>query len=150
MKKYEFEELTKKFYTIAEAILLYDSGNHSEYNKDDLDEQLDDIHAEIVEAASTIAQHLINNIDNDYNGEVEMTIEDLDNIRYLNFILDMAWACRTCGYSPETLGLTKSYGNDNSMCDPEFYVWKCRRSEDKYFDYRGFVDLLEKYELIID
>ena len=151
MKAYEFEDLKNRYYAITEAIELYDSGNHSEYNKDDLDQELDDIHAEICEAASTIAQYLINKIDNDYNGvKVEMTDKDLDNIHYLNFLLDMVCDCRTYGYSPEVFGLTKSYGNDNSMCDPEFYVWKCRRSEDKYFNYRGFLDLLEKYELIID
>ena len=150
MKEYEFEELRKKYWTITEAIELYGSGNHSEYNKDCLDEELDTIHEEICEAASTIAQYLINKIDNKDYGEVEMTDKDLDNIKYLNILLDMVWDCRAYGYSPEALGLTKSYGNDNSMCDPEFYVWKCRRSEDKYFNYRGFLDLLEKYELIID
>ena len=80
MKKYEFEELKNQYYTITEAIKLYDSGNHSEYDEDDLNEELDNIHVEICEAASDIAQYLINKIDNDYNGEeVKMTDKDFES-----------------------------------------------------------------------
>ena len=152
MKKYEFEELKKKYCTITEAIELYDSGNHSEYNKDLLDEQLDDIHTEICEAASDIAQYLINKIDGaeDDGEKVKMTDKDLDNINYLNTLLDMACDCRAYGYSPEVFSLTKSYGNDNSFADLEFYIGRCKRSEYEYFGYREFLQLLEEYELIIE
>ena len=149
MKKYEFEELKKQYCKITEAISLYDSGNHSEYNKDCLDQELDNIHSDICNAASDIAQYLINKIDN----EVKMTDKDLDNIKYLNILLDMAWNCRAYCDSPELFGLTKSYGEgiSNSAVD-DFYIYSCKRSEYEYttFDYREFLQLLEDYELIIE
>lgn len=152
MKKYEIEELKNQYCKITEAIELYDSGNHSEYDKDCLDEQLDDIHFKICESASDIAQYLINKIDDaEENGEeVKMTDKDLDNIKYLNFLLDLSIDCRTYDDSPEVFGLTQSYGNDNCACDPDFYVGLCRRSKDVCFGLRGFLNLLEEYELIID
>lgn len=152
MKEFEFEELRKKYWTITEAISLYDSGNHSEYNEDCLNDQLDEVHAEICEAATDIAQYLINKIDDaeDCGEKVKMTNEDLDNIKYLNILLDMAWNCRAYGYSPELFGLTKNYGNDNSFADPEFGIGRCKRSGYFSFGYREFLQLLEDYGLIIE
>ena len=152
MKKYEFEELKNQYYTITEAIKLYDSGNHSEYDEDDLNEELDKIHIELCEAVSDIAQYLINKIDNDYNGaKVKMTKEDLDNIHYLNALYDMAADCRDYGESPEVLGLTNSYGSGLlDSIGADFYISRCRRSKYKYFGYSEFLQLLEKYELITD
>ena len=151
MKEFEFEELRKQYWTITEAILLYDSGNHSEYDEDALNEQLDDIHEELCDAASDIAKELINKIDS-YGDrkKVKMTNEDLDNIKYLNILFDMAWTCKAYSDSPEDFGLTKSYGNDNSFADPYFYVGRCRRSKELYFGYREFLHLLEEYELTTD
>ena len=152
MNKSEFEELKKKFYTITEAILLYDSGNYSEYDEDDLNEELDNIHVEICEAASYIAQYLINKIDKyGDRSKVKMTNEDLDNIHYLNDLFDMAWACKAYAYAPEDFGLTKSYGNGViDSVGADFYVGRCRRSEGLYFGYTEFLQLLEEYELVID
>lgn len=152
MKKYEFEELKNRYYTITEAIALYDSGNHSEYDEDDLNDELDNIHVEICEAASDIAQYLINKIDNDYNGaKVEMSKEDLDNIHYLNSLYDWACACRDYCEEPEYFDLTKSYGSGLlDSIGADFYIGHCRRSEYKYFGYSEFLQLLEKYELITD
>ena len=149
MKKYEFEELKKKYYTITEAIALYDSGNHSEYDEDDLNDELDNIHVELCEAVSDIAQYLINKIDD--GEEVKMTKKDLADIHYLNALYDMAWTCKAYAYSPEDFGLTNSYGNGViDSIGADFYISHCRRSEGKYFGYNEFYQLLEKYELIID
>ena len=149
MKKFEFEELKKQYCKITEAIKLYDSGNHSEYDEDDLNDDLDNIHIEICEAASDIAQYLINKIDNDYNGEeVKLTAKDLANIHYLNALYRMACNCKDYCYEPEAFGLTNFYGNgvlDGIGAD--FYIGHCRRSKYKYFGYNEFLNLLEKYEL---
>ena len=152
MKKYEFEELKKNYYAITEAISLYDSGNHSEYDEDDLNDELDNIHVEICETASDIAQHLINKIDSeDDRAKVKMTNEDLDNIHYLNALYDWACACRDFSESPEAFDLTNSYGSGLlDSIGADFYVAHCRRSEYKYFGYTEFLQLLEKYELITD
>ena len=154
MNKYEFDALKKEYSTITEAIKLYDSGNHSEYNKDLLDEQLDKIHEEICDAASDIAQYLIDKIDDaEDNGEkVKMTKKDWANIDYLNSLGYMACKCRDCGESPEEyLGLTKSYGNGyiNSI-GADFYVCSRRRSEYTRYGYSEFWQLLNEYGLIID
>lgn len=150
MKKYEFEELRKQYWTITEAILLYDSGNHSEYDEDCLNEQLDEIHEELCDAASDIAKELINKIDRyGDRAKVKMTNEDLDDIKYLNILFDMAWTCKAYSYSPKDFGLTKSYGNGViDSVGADFYVGRCRRSEVVYFGYREFLQLLEEYELI--
>ena len=155
MKKYEFEELKKKYYTITEAISLYDSGNHSEYNKDCLDQELDDIQADICNAASDIAQYLINKIDDaEYDGKkVKMTDKDLDNIKYLNSLLEMAWYCKAYADTPEAFDLTKSYGSGIlNSASADFYIGSCKRSEYEYsdFGYREFLHVLEEYELITD
>ena len=153
MKKYEYEELKKNYCTITEAIKLYDSGNHSEYDEDELNEQLDSIHEEICDAASDIAQYLIDKIDDAeyYLEEVKMTNKDLDDIKYLNSLLDMARICRDFCYKPEAFGLTNSYGNGvlNGI-GADFYISHCRRSEYTSFGYDQFLQLLEKYELITD
>ena len=144
MKKCEFEELKKQYCKITEAIALYDSGNHSEYNEDLLNDHLDEIHFEICEEASYIAQYLINKIDK----KVKMTDKDLANIRYLNALYDMAWNCRAYCYSPELFDLTKSYGNgviDGIGAD--FYIGNCKRREQRYFGYEQFLQLLEEYKL---
>lgn len=148
--KHEFEELKNKYYVIAEAIELYDSGKHPEYNEDWLNEQLDSIHIELCDAVSDIAQYLIDKIDEtDGGAEVEVTGEDLDNIHYLNVLYDMAMDCKTYGESPEEFGLTNSYGNGViSSIGADFYVGCCKRSGYKYFGYKEFLQLLETYELI--
>ena len=154
MNKYEFEALKKEYSTITEAIKLYDSGKHSEYNEDLLNEQLDKIHEEICDAASDIAQYLIDKIDDaEENGEkVKMTNKDWVNIKYLNSLGYMACICRDHCESPEEyLGLTKSYGNGyiNSI-GADFYVWSCRKKEYTRYGYKEFYQLLEEYGLIID
>ena len=149
MTEFEFYELKKQYCKITEAITLYDSGNHSEYNEDLLNEQLDEIHEEICEAASDIAQYLINKIDKyGDRAKVKMTKEDLADIDYLNALFDMAWNCKAFGDTPEDFGLTKSYGNgviDSAGAD--FYVGRCRGREEVYFCYREFLQLLDEYEL---
>ena len=153
MNKYEFEALKKEYNTITEAIKLYDSGKHSEYNEDLLDEQLDKIHEEICDAASDIAQYLIDKIDDaKEDGEkVKMTNKDLANIDYLNSLCYMACNCRDYCESPESFDLTKSYGNGyiNSV-GADFNVWSCRKSEYTKYGYEEFWQLLNEYELIID
>ena len=154
MNKYEFEALKKEYSKITEAIKLYDSGKHSEYNEDSLDEQLDKIHEEICDAASDIAQYLIDKIDDaEDNGEkVKMTKKDLANIDYLNSLCYMACKCRDYCESPEEyLGLTKSYGNGyiNSV-GADFNVWSRRKSEYTKYGYEEFWRLLNEYELTID
>ena len=149
MKKGEFEELKKQYCTITEAIALYDSGNHSEYDEDDLNEELDEIHAEICEEASYIAQCLINKIDKEGDrAKVKMTGKDLANIHYLNALYDIALNCKAYSESPELFGLTKSYGNgviDGIGAD--FYIGSCKITEKRYFGYEQFFQLLEEYEL---
>ena len=153
MNKYEFEALKKEYSTITEAIKLYDSGKHSEYNEDDLDEQLDKIHEEICDIASDIAQYLIDKIDDaEDNGEkVKMTKKDLANIDYLNSLVYMAYTCRDYCEDPEVFDLTKSYGNGyiNSV-GADFNVRSCRKSEYTKYGYEEFWRLLNEYELIID
>ena len=153
MTKFEFVELKKKYSTVTEAIKLYDSGNHSEYNEDLLNEQLDKIHEEICDAASEIAQYLIDKIDDaEDNGEkVKMTNKDWDNICYLERLGYMACNCRDHYYDPERFDLTKSYGNGyiNSI-GADFYVCSRRHSEYTRYGYRDFWLLLNEYELIID
>ena len=153
MNKYEFEALKKEYSTITKAIKLYDSGKHSEYNEDLLDEKLDKIHEEICDAASEIAQYLIDKIDDaEDNGEkVKMTKKDLADIDYLDSLYRMACECRDYCEWPEVFDLTKSYGNGyiNSI-GADFYVGSCKRSKYTTFDYGGFWQLLGKYELIID
>ena len=151
MKEFEFEELRKQYWNITEAILLYDSGKHSEYDEDALNEQLDDIHEELCDAASDIAKELINKIDK-YGDrkKVKMTDKDLEDIKYLNILFDMAWTCKAYAYSPEDFGLTKGYGNGViDSVGADFYVGRCRRREDVYFGYREFLNLLDEYELTI-
>lgn len=152
MKKFEFEELKKRYYTITEAIELYDSGNHSEYDEDDLNEELDSIHAELCEAVSDIAQYLIDKIDETGDrAKVKMTNKDLANIHYLNALYYMALDCKTYGESPELFGLTNSYGNGViDSIGADFYVSCCKRSECSYYGYREFLQLLEEYGLIED
>lgn len=152
MKKYEFEELRNQYCKITEAISLYDSGNHPEYNEDLLNEELDIIHEELCDAASDIAKELINKIDRyGDRAKVKMTNEDLDDIKYLNILFDMAWTCKAYSYSPEDFGLTKGYGNGViDSIGADFYVGRCRRSEGLYYGYREFLQLLEEYELTID
>ena len=152
MKEFEFEELRKQYWTITEAILLYDSGNHSEYNEDDLNEELDEVHAGLCDAASDIAKELINKIDRyGDRAKVKMTDKDLNDIKYLNILFDMAWTCKAYSYSPEDFGLTKSYGNGViDSVGADFYVGRCRRSEVIYFGYREFLQLLDEYELTTD
>ena len=153
MNKYQFEALKKEYSKITEAIKLYDSGKHSEYNEDDLDEQLDKIHEEICDAASEIAQYLIDKIDDaeDDGKKVKMTKRDLADIDYLNSLGYMACNCRDYCEEPERYDLTKSYGNGyiNSI-GADFYVWSCRHSEYTRYGYREFWQLLNEYGLIID
>lgn len=149
MKKYEFEELKNQYCKITEAIELYDSGNHSEYDEDDLNDELDKIHVELCEAVSDIAQYLIDKIDD--GEEVKMTKKDLADIHYLNALYNMACSCKDYCYEPELFDLTKSYGNgviDGIGAD--FYVCSCKRGKYLSFGYREFYQLLEEYELIID
>lgn len=152
MKKYEFEDLKNQYFKITEAIKLYDSGNHSEYDEDDLNDDLDNIHIELCEAAVDLAQYLINKIDSeDDTAKVKMTKEDLNNIHYLNSLFAMACNCKDYSYLPEEFGLTNSYGNgviDGIGAD--FYIRHCRRSEYKHFGYSQFSHLLEEYRLLID
>lgn len=152
MKKYEFEDLKNQYFKITEAIKLYDSGNHSEYDEDDLNDELDNIHIELCDAVTDLAQYLINKIDSEDDiTKVKMTKKDLNNIYYLNSLLNMAFSCKDYNYSPEEFGLTNSYGNgviDNIGAD--FYIRHCRRSEYKHFGYGQFLQLLKEYELIID
>ena len=152
MNKSEFEELKNQYCTITEAISLYDSGNHSEYNEDLLNEQLDEIHEDICEAASDLAKELINKIDKYGNrAKVKMTDKDLADIKYLNILFDMAWTCKAYSYSPEDFGLTKGYGNGViDSVGADFCVGRCRRSEEIYFGYREFLQLLDEYGLAID
>lgn len=152
MRKFEFEELKKKYFTITEAIKLYDSGKHSEYNEDDLDEQLDKIHEEICDAASEIAQYLIDKIDEKGDrSKVKMTKNDLANIDYLNSLGYMACNCRDYSESSEDFNLTKSYGNGYiDSIGADFYIWSCRHSEYTRYGYKEFWQLLNEYELIID
>ena len=149
MNKSEFEELKNRYWNITEAIELYDSGNHSEYNEDDLNEELDIIHEDICEAASDIAQYLINKIDKyGDRAKVKMTKEDLDNIDYLNALFDMAWNCKAYCDTPKDFGLTKSYGNGViDSVGEDFYVFSYKRDDGLYFCYRDFLQLLEEYEL---
>lgn len=153
MNKYEFEALKKEYSKITEAIKLYDSGKHSEYNEDLLDEQLDKIHEEICDAASDIAQYLIDKIDDaEYNEEkVKLTNKDWANIDYLNSLGYMACNCRDYCEDPERFDLTKGYGNGyiNSI-GADFYVCSCRRSEYTRYGYREFWQLLNEYELTTD
>ena len=152
MNKYEFEALKKEYSTITEAIKLYDSGKHSEYNEDLLDEQLDKIHEEICDVASEIAQYLIDKIDEKGDiAKVKMTKKDLADIDYLKSLFYMACNCRDYCLSPEHFGLTNCYGNGyiNSI-GVDFYVWNCKRSKYTRFGYGEFWQLLVKYELVID
>ena len=153
MNKYEFEALKKEYSIITEAIKLYDSGKHSEYNEDLLDEQLDKIHEEICDAASEIAQYLIDKIDDaEKDGaKVKMTNKDLNNICYLNSLYFMACNCRDYCESPEHFDLTKCYGNGyiNSI-GADFNVWSRRKIEYTIYGYGGFWQLLVEYELTID
>ena len=152
MKEFEFEELRKQYWTITEAILLYDSGKHSEYDEDDLNEELDEIHAGLCDAAADLAKELINKIDRyGDRSKVKMTDDDLADIKYLNILFEMAWTCKAYAYSPEDFGLTKGYGNGViDSIGADFYVGCCRRSEYKYYGYREFLQLLDDYELTID
>ena len=153
MNKYQFEALKKEYSTVTEAIKLYDSGKHSEYNKDLLDEQLDKIHEEICDAASEIAQYLIDKIDEKGDrAKVKMTNRDWANIKYLNSLGYMACKCRDHCESPEEyLGLTKSYGNGYiDSIGADFYVWSCRKQEYTRYGYKEFYQLLDEYGLIID
>lgn len=153
MNRFEFEKLEKQCFKITAAIILYDSGKHSEYNEDLLDEQLDKIHEEICDAASDIAQYLIDKIDDaeDYGKTVIMTNKDLDNIDYLNSLSNMACICRDFGESPEAFGLTKSYGNGYiDSVGADFYVCSRRRSEYTIYGYEEFWQLLNEYGLITD
>lgn len=152
MKRFEFEELKNQYCKITEAIALYDSGNHSEYDEDDLNEELDNIHVELCEAASDIAQYLINKIDKyGDRAKVKMTDKDLADIKYLNALFDMAWNCKAYSYSPEDFGLTNSYGNGViDSIGADFYIHSCRRSENSYFGYREFLQLLEVYGISTD
>ena len=152
MNKYEFEALKKEYSTITEAIKLYDSGKHSEYNEDLLDEQLDKIHEEICDAASEVAQYLIDKIDEKGDiAKVKMTKKDLADINYIKSLFYMACNCRDYCLSPEHFDLTKCYGNGyiNSI-GADFYVWSCKRSKYTRFGYGEFWQLLVKYELVID
>lgn len=153
MTKFEFEELKKKYRTITEAIKRYDSGKRLLYSEYLLDEQLDKIHEEICDAASDIAQYLIDKIDDaEDNGEkVKMTNKDLANIDYLNSLFYMACICRDYFEEPERYDLTISYGNGylNSV-GADFYVCSCRHSEYTRYGYAEFYKLLEEYELTTD
>lgn len=153
MNKYEFEALKKEYSTVTEAIKRYDSGKRLLYSEYLLDDQLDRIHEEICDAASDIAQYLIDKIDDaEDNGEkVKMTKKDLANIEYLNSLIYMACTCRDYCEEPERFGLNISYGNGyiNSI-GADFYVCSCRHSEYTRYCYGGFYKLLEEYELIID
>ena len=152
MNKSEFEELRKQYWTITEAILLYDSGNHSEYDEDLLNENLDEIHEDICDAASDLAKELINKIDKyGDRSKVKMTDDDLADIKYLNILFDMAWTCKAYSDSPEDFGLTKSYGNGViDSIGADFCVGFCKKSRCFYFGYREFMYLLEEYELTTD
>lgn len=145
----EFEELKNQYYAIIEAIELYDSGNHSEYNEEWLNYQLDSVHMDICDAASDMAQYLIYKID---NGEkLETTGEDLDNIRYLNVLYNMAASCKVLGEEPEAFELNNTYGNGViDSIGADFYVFYCKRSEYSFYGYSEFFQLLEEYGLIID
>ena len=151
LTKQEFEELKNEYYYITEAIELYDSGNHPEYgyNEEWLNYQLDSVHMDLCDAASDIAQYFIYKID---NGEkLEKTGEDLDNIRYLNFLYDMAASCKVLGEAPEAFELNNCYGNGVvDSIGADFYVFYCKRREESYFGYSEFFQLLEEYGLIID
>ena len=149
MNKSEFEELKNRYWNITEAIELYDSGNHSEYNEDCLNVDLDIVHEDICEAVSDIAQYLINKIDKyGDRAKVKMTDEDLANIDYLNALFDMAWNCKAYGDTPEDFGLTKSYGSGYiDSIGTDFYIGRCRRREEVYFCYRDFLQLLDEYGL---
>ena len=153
MNKYQFEALKKEYSTITEAIKLYDSGKHSEYNEDLLDEQLDKIHEEICDVASEIAQYLIDKIDDAENDgkKVKMTKRDLADIDYLNSLYYMACKCRDYCDDPEAFDLTKGYGNGviNSI-GADFYVWSCRKSQYTRYGYNEFWQLLGEYNLITD
>lgn len=139
MTRNEFMELKNKFSTISEAIMLYDSGNHSEYNKDDLDKQLDDIHKVLCIATSDLAQEIIKAID-------EGNAYDSQDVEYLNALFLYCDKCRCYNEGPEMYDLKNSYGNgviDGIGAD--FTVYYNDRTEYKYFGYSEFGDLLETY-----
>ena len=135
----EFDELMNTYAKVCEAIQLFETGNHSEYNKEDLDEQLDDIHRDMCRAASELAQEIIEAID------AGKTYSQKD-VEYLNTLFCYCEECYDLCYTPELFDYNESYGNgviDNIGAD--FDVIHNERTEYKHFSYSGFYNLLNVY-----
>jgi predicted nucleotide-binding protein (sugar kinase/HSP70/actin superfamily) len=141
MTRHEFIELKDRFYRVAEAISLYDSGNHPEYDKDTLDADLNAVHAELCYQASLLAQKLIRALDNGQQ-------VDLEEKHFLNELFIWCDNCRCYSDCSEMLDLTQDYGS--GYVDPigaDFEVFE-NNTEYKFFGYREFYDLLESYTLV--
>lgn len=140
MKRYEFIELCDKYHKVEEAIYLYDSGRHPEYNKEILDETLDDVHKELCYQVSLLAQKLIRAID---NGET-INPEEKD---FLNSLYIFCDNCRCFCDCPDMFDLTHEYGNGLiDSIGADFEVLE-NNTPYKFFGYREFYELLENYNL---
>ena len=140
-----FAELEHDFTMISEMIRSHYNSNPYGLDKEQIDKTLDNIHGQLCKAASTMAQELINSID---NGTYDRRAEETKR-RQLVTLFEMAYSCFAYGMEPVERGLTERYGNGVIDAIGADFVVESERSEHKYFDYGSFYELISDiYEIV--
>jgi hypothetical protein len=132
-----FENCKNDFYRISEMIQLHNTGRHCEYDKDDLDMQLDIVHEEICDVCADFAADLISMLAD--GKKISKKSKEILTVLY-----DWAVECKDYCYLPEIYDLDDSYGNGViDVIGADFYV----RGKG-CFGYKEFLKLLETYDLL--
>lgn len=146
MKQNTYSNLKNKFYSILEAIKLYDSGRHPEYNKDALDTELDEVHYELCDAASEATQVVVDLIDT--HGRKVLNLKSIKRIAdQAAFLADLCRDCYNLCYEPDCFDLNDNYGNGVVDSIGADFCVDCKRSKTHYLGYNAFFNLLEDYEI---
>ena len=136
-----FNNCKADFHRISEAIQLHNTGRHCEYDKDNLDEQLDIVHRELCDACSDFATDLITLVKEGH--PVGQKAKE-----WLTALYYWALECRDYGDNPESCELEDSYGSGRlDSIGADFYVYYGFRNYHCY-GYREFAELLENYGLL--
>lgn len=134
-----FRTLLDDYYRIEEAIILYDSGTHPEYDYERLCEALDDIHETLCYECSQLASKLINE-------HKEQKTASNEEIHFLNVLFDKALMCKEFA-DPECSGLNNEYGSGLITCHgTDFYVPDNLFMKD-FMDYYHFQNLLMLWKI---
>lgn len=132
MTNEKYTALCNEYNRVTEAIALFDSGNHPEYDKETLDRELDNIHKEICEAVSELMTELVN-----IRAEA-----NFDNLVHLNVLFRCAENCKDYQDGWNFL-LENDYGNGyiDSIGADFYIIWDHHGAHS--YGYREFFKVME-------